>query len=81
MQDATRPEGWQLPDHTKTIRLDYFGKPYEAYERIKRVPDYGKLWQQFSEDFKNQEPKDITGRSSSFSPNLELIEIKEVEHE
>ena len=81
MQDTTRPEGWQLPDHNKVTRLDYFGKPYEAYERIKHGPDYGKLWEQFSNDFHNQETKDITGRSGSYSPNLEQIEMIETKQD
>ena len=74
MQDTTRPEGWQLPDHVKVTKLDYFGQPYEAYVRIDRLPDYGKLWKQFSNDFRNQETKDITNRSGSYSPNLEQID-------
>jgi len=77
MQDTTRPEGWQLPDHVKVTRLDYFGQPYEAYERINRLPDYGKLWKQFSNDFRNQETKDITNRSGSYSPPLNQIELIE----
>ena len=77
MQDVARPEGWQLPDHVKVTRLDYFGKPYEAYVRINRRPDLGKLWAGFREQFRNQETKDITGRSGSYSPNLEQIELKE----
>jgi len=77
MQDTTRPEGWQLPDHNKVTRLDYFGKPYEAYERIDRRPDLGKAWQQFSDDFRNQETKDISGRSGSYNPPLDQIELIE----
>jgi len=75
MSDQTRPSNWILPDHTKVTRLDYHGKPYEAYERINRMPDYGKLWAGFREQFRNQETKDIAGRSGSYSPNLEQIDF------
>ena len=77
MPDTQRPSDWILPDHIKTTKLDYFSKPYEAYERIKHGPDYGKLWKQFSNDFRNQETKDITGRSGSYSPPLDQIELIE----
>ena len=77
MSDTQRPDNFQLPDHNKVTRLDYYGKPYEAYERINRLPDYGKLWKQFSEDFRNQETKDIICRSGSYSPPLDQIELRE----
>lgn len=77
MSDQTRPEGWALSDHTKVTRLDYFGQPYEAYERINRRPDYGKLWKKFSEDFRNQEIRELRG-GNSYMPPLELIEWREL---
>ena len=77
MPDTQRPSDWILPDHIKVAKLDYFGKPYEAYERINRLPDYGKLWKQFSNDFRNQETKDISGHSGSYSPPLDQIELIE----
>ena len=81
MSDQQRPSDWILPDHVKVTRLDYFGKPYEAYERINRLPDYGKFWKQFSDDFRNQETKDISGRSGSYSPNMEQIEMTETKQD
>ena len=77
MPDTQRLSDWILPDHVKVTKLDYFGKPYEAYERIDRRPDLGKAWKRFSDDFKNQETKDVTGRSGSYSPPLDQIELKE----
>ena len=74
MPDTQRPDNWILPDHTKTTKLDYFGKPYEAYELIDRRPDLGKAWKQFSEQFRSQPSMDITGRIGSYSPNLEQID-------
>ena len=81
MPDTQRPSNWILPDHVKVTKLDYYGQPYEAYERIDRLPDYGKLWKQFSEDFRNQETKDITGRSGSYNPPLEQIELIETKQD
>ena len=81
MSDTIRPDSWVLPDHIKVTKLDYFGKPYEAYERIKHGPDYGKLWKRFSNDFRNQETKDITGRNGSYSPNMEQIELIETKQD
>ena len=81
MPDTQRPSDWILPDHIKVIKLDYFGQPYEAYERINRLPDYGKLWKQFSNDFRNQETKDISGRSGSYSPPLDQIELIETKQD
>lgn len=81
MPDTQRPSDWILPDHVKITKLDYFGQPYEAYERINRLPDYGKLWKQFSDDFKNQETKNIVGRSGSYSPPLDQIEMVETKQD
>ena len=84
MADLTRPENWSLENeglHRKIVKLDYFGKEHSGYERINRLPDYGKLWKQFSNDFRNQETKDITGRSGSYSPNLEQIEMIETKQD
>jgi len=72
MSDTTRPEGSQLPDHAKVTKLDYYGQPYEAYERINRLPNYGKLWKQFSEQFRNQE--DRKPWHNRYNPPLEQIE-------
>ena len=77
MPDTQRPSDFQLPDHTKVTKLDY----YEGYERIKRGPDYGKLWKSFSEQFRSQPTRDITGRSGSYSPNLEQIEMRETKQD
>jgi len=77
MPDTQRPSDWILPDHIKVTKLDYFGKSYEAYVRVDRRPDLGKAWKQFSDDFRNQETKDITGCSGSYSPNMEQIEMTE----
>lgn len=76
MNDQTRPEGWVLPDHSKVIKNDYYGQPYEAYERINRGPDYGKLWQQFSEDFRSQEQHNPG--HNSYNPPLDQIEYREL---
>ena len=81
MSDQQRPEGWQLPDHDKVERLDYFGVPYSAYERIKHGPDYGQLWKSFSEQFRSQPTRNIAGRNRSYSPNLEQIEIRETKQD
>ena len=81
MQDTTRPSDWILPDHVKVTRLDYFGQPYEAYERIDRRPDLGKAWKQFSNNFRNQETRSTEDRSGSYSPNLEQIEIRETKQD
>jgi len=70
MQD--RPDNFQLPDHIKVTKLDYYGQPYEAYERINRSTDYGKLWDQFSEQFRNQE--DRKPGHNRYNPPLEQIE-------
>lgn len=78
MSDTTRPDNWQLRDHDKVTKLDYYGQPYEAYERIKRGPDYSKLWNQFSEDFKNQELRELRG-GNSYNPPMELIEWNDIE--
>ena len=72
MSDTTRPSDFQLPDHTKVTKLDYFGQPYEAYERINRLPDYGKLWAGFSEQFRNQ--KQRKPGHDSYSPPLDQID-------
>ena len=80
MADLTRPENWSLENeglHRKIVKLDYFGKEHSGYERINRLPDYGKLWNRFSNDFRNQETKDISNRSGSYSPPLDQIELRE----
>jgi len=77
MPDTQRPSDWILPNYTKVTKLDYFGKPYEAYERIKHGPDYGKLWAGFSEQFRSQPTRDITNRSGSYLPPLDQIELIE----
>lgn len=74
--DTTRPDNFQLPDHRKTTKLDYYGQPYEAYERISRRPDYGKLWASFRQQFRNQE--DRKPGHNSYNPPMELIEWREL---
>lgn len=41
-----RPEGWSMADegYKRVIRMDYYGQPYEAWEKTKRDPDLGELW-------------------------------------
>ena len=75
MPDTQRLSDWTLPDHTKVTRLDYYGQPYEGYERINRLPDYGKLWKSFSEQFRNQEER--KPGHDSYNPPLDQIEWKE----
>jgi hypothetical protein len=69
-----------LPDHIKTTKLDYYGVPYEAYERISRKPDLGKLWQQFSREFRSQPPRDTRGHNA-YNPPMDVIEWKELNRE
>ena len=72
MSDTTRPSDWILPDHIKVTKLDYYGQPYEAYERINRLPDYGKLWKQFSNNFCNQEDRKLG--HDSYNPPIDQID-------
>lgn len=42
-----RPSTWSMADegYTKVTKLDYYGKPYEVWERPTK--DLGQLWKQF----------------------------------
>lgn len=43
--------------------------------------NYSDLWKSFSEQFRSQQTRDITGRSGSYSPKLEQIELEETKQD
>jgi hypothetical protein len=71
-----RPDSWSLEQEgfEKVTRLDYFGQPYQAWQR--KTKDLGKAWAQFREQFRSQPERDTAGHHNSYNPPMEQIEYK-----
>jgi len=69
-------DNWSLEDegYEKVTAVDYHGNEYIAWVKKPKGVNLSKAWKQFSQDFRSQPTRDITGRSNSFNPPLEQID-------
>lgn len=79
MNPQLKPDNWSLADegYILTERLDYFNQPYKVWVKKSPGVDLSKAWQQFSSDFRSQDPRELKG-GNEFRPDLELIERREL---
>ena len=72
-----RHPDWKM-DYSKCTNVtSYDGKILAETKLEKDKRNYQQAWSMFREQFRSQPTRDITGRSGSYSPNLEQIEMVE----
>lgn len=74
-----RHDNWTLASEgfVLTTRLDYHGQPYNTW--IRPVKNLTKAWQQFSEGFRSQEERPLTGHNS-YNPPMDRIDFYNIEN-